>query len=163
RRGWITDTDLNWALDTVAKQGRARLGKILVERGLVSRTVLDAEMRRLVEEIVFSTFAWGTGGYRLQASAVVLDPCWRLTLPRCPVASPSGGVHRGGDRRPARERRVRRASRRRPPPPDARHRPDVPLPVPAARAAGGVSAVADRRHPGRRLAAEDRRHIARRD
>ena len=61
RRGWITDTDLNWALDTVAKQGRARLGKILVERGLVSRTVLDAEMRRLVEEIVFSTFAWDSG------------------------------------------------------------------------------------------------------
>lgn len=80
RRGWITDTDLNWALDTVAKQGRARLGKILVERGLVSRTVLDAEMRRLVEEIVFSTFAWESGEYRFQASAGVLDPDVALTL-----------------------------------------------------------------------------------
>ncbi len=80
RRGWITDTDLNWALDTVAKQGRARLGKILVERGLVSRTVLDAEMRRLVEEIVFSTFAWDTGEYRFQASPGVLDPDVALTL-----------------------------------------------------------------------------------
>src|SRR5215471_8309890 len=80
RRGWITDTDLNWALDTVAKQGRARLGRILVERGLVSRTVLDAEMRRLVEEIVFSTFAWDTGEYRFQASAGVLDPDVALTL-----------------------------------------------------------------------------------
>jgi hypothetical protein len=80
RRGWITDTDLNWALDTIAKQGRARLGKILVDRGLVSRTVLDAEMRRLVEEIVFSTFAWDTGEYRFQASSGVLDPDVALTL-----------------------------------------------------------------------------------
>jgi tetratricopeptide (TPR) repeat protein len=80
RRGWITDTDLNWALDTIAKQGRARLGKILVDRGLVSRVVLDAEMRRLVEEIVFSTFAWDNGEYRFQASAGVLDPDVALTL-----------------------------------------------------------------------------------
>jgi len=80
RRGWITDTDLNWALDTIAKQGRARLGKILVDRGLVSRTVLDAEMRRLVEEIVFSTFAWDSGEYRFQASSGVLDPDVALTL-----------------------------------------------------------------------------------
>jgi curved DNA-binding protein CbpA len=80
RRGWITDTDLNWALDTVAKQGRARLGKILVERGLVSRTVLDLEMRRLVEEIVFSTFAWDSGEYKFQASQGVLDPDVALTL-----------------------------------------------------------------------------------
>ena len=80
RRGCITDTDLNWALETVAKQGRARLGKILVDRGLVSRTVLDAEMRRLVEEIVFSTFAWDTGEYRFQASSGVLDPDVALTL-----------------------------------------------------------------------------------
>ncbi len=80
RRGCITDTDLNWALDTVARQGRARLGKILVERGLVSRTVLDAEMRRLVEEIVFSTFAWDTGEYKYQASSGVLDPDVALSL-----------------------------------------------------------------------------------
>jgi curved DNA-binding protein CbpA len=80
RRGCITDTDLNWALDTVARQGRARLGKILVERGLVSRTVLDAEMRRLVEEIVFSTFAWDAGEYKYQASSGVLDPDVALSL-----------------------------------------------------------------------------------
>src|SRR5262245_43308898 len=80
RRGCITDTDLNWALDTVARQGRARLGKILVERGLVSRTVLDAEMRRLVEEIVFSTFAWDAGEYKFQASSGVLDPDVALSL-----------------------------------------------------------------------------------
>ncbi|MGE5277016.1 MAG: DUF4388 domain-containing protein [Acidobacteriota bacterium] len=80
RRGWITDQDLTWALDTVAKQGRARLGKILLEKGLVSRQVLDAEMRRLVEEIVFSTFEWGEGEYRFQSSTGVLDPDVALTL-----------------------------------------------------------------------------------
>ena len=56
------------------------LGKILVDRGLVSRTVLDAEMRRLVEEIVFSTFAWDSGEYKFQASPGVLDPDVALTL-----------------------------------------------------------------------------------
>jgi len=80
RRGWITDQDLSWALETVAKQGRARLGKILVEKGLVSRQVLDAEMRRLVEEIVFSTFEWSDGEYRFQSSTGVLDPDVALTL-----------------------------------------------------------------------------------
>jgi curved DNA-binding protein CbpA len=80
RRGWITDEDLSWALDTVAKQGRSRLGKILVNKGLVSRAVLDAEIRRLVEEIVFSTFEWGTGDYRFQPSTGVLDPDVALTL-----------------------------------------------------------------------------------
>ncbi len=80
RRGWITDRDLSWALETVAKQGRARLGRILVEKGLVSRAVLDAEMRRLVEEIVFSTFEWEDGEYKFQASTGVLDPDVALTL-----------------------------------------------------------------------------------
>ncbi|HYB52234.1 MAG TPA: DUF4388 domain-containing protein, partial [Thermoanaerobaculia bacterium] len=80
RRGWITDQDLSWALETVAKQGRARLGKTLLEKGLVSRQVLDAEMRRLVEEIVFSTFEWTDGEYRFQASTGVLDPDVALTL-----------------------------------------------------------------------------------
>ena len=80
RRGWITEQDLSWALETVAKQGRARLGKILVEKGLVSRAVLDAEMRRLVEEIVFSTFEWEDGEYRFQGSTGVLDPDVALSL-----------------------------------------------------------------------------------
>jgi len=80
RRGWITDEELTWALETVAKQGRARLGKILVEKGLVSRAVLDAEIRRLVEEIVFSTFEWDTGDFRFQPSTGVLDPDVALTL-----------------------------------------------------------------------------------
>ncbi len=80
RRGWISDRDLAWALETVARRGRVRLGKILVERGLVSRSVLDAEMKRLVEEIVFSTFEWERGEYRFTPSAGRLDPDVLLKL-----------------------------------------------------------------------------------
>jgi hypothetical protein len=80
RRGWITDQDLAWALETVARKGRVRLGKILVERGLVSRSVLEAEMKRLVEEIVFSTFEWEHGEYRFTPSAGRLDPDVALSL-----------------------------------------------------------------------------------
>jgi curved DNA-binding protein CbpA len=80
RRGWITERDLAWALETVMRKGRARLGRVLVERGLVSRAVLDAEMRRLVEEIVFSTFEWSDGDYRFEPSAGVVDPDVALDL-----------------------------------------------------------------------------------
>lgn len=80
RRGWITENDLAWALETVARQGRARLGRILVERGLVTRPVLDVEIRRLVEEIIFSTFEWEKGDYRFQPSSGVLDPDVALAL-----------------------------------------------------------------------------------
>ena len=80
RRGWITDRDLAWALETVSRQGRARLGRVLVERGLVSRAVIDAEMRRLVEEIVFSTFEWDEGEYRFDPSTGIVDPDVALDL-----------------------------------------------------------------------------------
>ena len=80
RRGWITERDLAWALETVARKGRARLGRVLVERGLVSRAVLDAEMRRLVEEIVFSTFEWNDGEFRFEPSTGVVDPDVALDL-----------------------------------------------------------------------------------
>ncbi len=80
RRGWVTDRDLAWALETVARQGRARLGRILIERGLVSRSVLLTEMKRLVEEIVFSTFEWEHGEYRFEPSSGRLDPDVALSL-----------------------------------------------------------------------------------
>jgi curved DNA-binding protein CbpA len=102
RRGWITDQDLHWALETIAKQGRARLGKILVEKGLVSRAVLDAEMRRLVEEIVFSTFEWESGDYRFQSSTGVLDPDVALTLSTAAVIVE--GIRRLPDNEVFRER-----------------------------------------------------------
>ena len=80
RRGWITDRDLAWALETVTRLGRVRLGKLLMERGIVTRAVLDAEMTRLVEEIVFSTFEWNEGDFRFEPSAGVVDPDVALGL-----------------------------------------------------------------------------------
>jgi tetratricopeptide (TPR) repeat protein len=80
RRGQISDTELQWALDLVQKEGRQRLGKVLVEKGLISRGVLEAEMRRLVEEIVFSTFAWTDGTFRFRSASGRVDPDIALTL-----------------------------------------------------------------------------------
>ena len=80
RRGFISDRDLAWALETVSRHGRRRLGKLLVEKNLVSAAVLDAEMRRLVEEIVFSTFEWKDGDYVFEPSTGVLDPDVALNL-----------------------------------------------------------------------------------
>ena len=81
---------------------------------------------------------------------------------RRPDALDRGG-HRRGHPPPAGIRVVPRAPGRRPPRPDAGHGPDVPLPVPPARAAGGVPPLARRRDPGRGLAAEDHGHVPRGD
>lgn len=74
RRGKVSDADLGRALEEVARQRGSRLGKKLVERGLLSRAVIDAEMKRLVEEIVYAAFEWDSGEYRFEPSTAVLDP-----------------------------------------------------------------------------------------
>jgi Domain of unknown function (DUF4388)/DnaJ domain len=74
RRGKVSDADLSWAVDEIARQKGSRLGRKLVERGLLTRVIIDSEMKRLVEEIVFSAFEWETGEYRFDPSTAVLDP-----------------------------------------------------------------------------------------
>lgn len=74
RRGRVSEDDLLWALEEIGRQKGSRLGQKLVDRGLLTRAVIDAEMKRLVEEIVFSAFEWESGEYRFEASAAVLDP-----------------------------------------------------------------------------------------
>lgn len=74
RRGVINDGQLEEALASVAGQHRSRLGRLLLERGYVTKPVLDSEMHRLVEEIVFSTFTWDRAEYAFRASAGRLDP-----------------------------------------------------------------------------------------
>jgi curved DNA-binding protein CbpA len=74
RRGKVSDADLSWAVDEIARQKGSRLGRKLVERGLLTRPIIDAEMKRLVEEIVFSAFEWESGEYRFEPSSAVLDP-----------------------------------------------------------------------------------------
>jgi Domain of unknown function (DUF4388)/DnaJ domain len=74
RRGKVSEADLSWAVDEIARQKGSRLGRKLVERGLLTRAMIDAEMKRLVEEIVFSAFEWESGEYRFEPSSAVLDP-----------------------------------------------------------------------------------------
>jgi curved DNA-binding protein CbpA len=74
RRGRVSDDDIRWAVDEISRQKGSRLGQKLVERGLLTRTAIDAEMKRLVEEIVFSAFEWDSGEYRFEPSNAVLDP-----------------------------------------------------------------------------------------
>lgn len=80
RRGRITEDDLSWALGEIARQSGTRLGKTLVRQGLLEKSVIDAEMKRLVEEIVLSCFQWDSGDYAFEPSAGVLDPDVALSL-----------------------------------------------------------------------------------
>jgi hypothetical protein len=80
RRGRITEDDLSWALSEIARQSGSRLGKTLVREGLLPKSVIDAEMKRLVEEIVFSAFQWESGEYAFEPSTQVLDPDIALSL-----------------------------------------------------------------------------------
>jgi curved DNA-binding protein CbpA len=74
RRGRASDEDIAWALNEIARQKGSRLGQKLMERGLLTRAVIDSEMKRLVEEIVFSAFEWEDGEFRFEHSTAVLDP-----------------------------------------------------------------------------------------
>lgn len=65
RRGLVAEADFRAALASDGER-RSRLGKLLVERGLIAQNVLDAEMRRLSEEIVFSAFTWKAGEFRFE-------------------------------------------------------------------------------------------------
>ena len=80
RRGRLTDEDLSWALQEISRQSGSRLGKTLVHQGLLPKSVIDAEMKRLVEEIVFSAFQWESGEYAFEPSTAVLDPDIALSL-----------------------------------------------------------------------------------
>ena len=80
RRGRINEEDLVWALAEIARQHGTRFGRALVERGLLPKSAIDSEMKRLVEEIVLSAFEWESGDYRFEPTNAVLDPDVALSL-----------------------------------------------------------------------------------
>lgn len=80
RRGVINHAELEEVLATAAEEPRTRLGRLLVKKGHVTEPVLRAEMHRLVEEIVFSTFTWDRGEYIFRDSRGRLDPDVALDL-----------------------------------------------------------------------------------
>ncbi len=65
RWGYITEKDLGEALESQQKTHQ-RIDSILVEKGLVSRAVVDSEARRQVEQIIFSTLSWPDGAFHFE-------------------------------------------------------------------------------------------------
>lgn len=66
RWGYITEQDLKEALESQQKTHQ-RIDSILVEKGLVTRAVVDSEARRQMEQIVFSTLSWPEGTFHFEA------------------------------------------------------------------------------------------------
>jgi hypothetical protein len=50
------------------KQTHQRIDQILVEKGLVTRAVVDSEARRQMEQIIFSTLAWPNGAFHFETN-----------------------------------------------------------------------------------------------
>ncbi len=79
--GVLPEEEFEEALHAVKGGRGGRLGKALVERGLVSREVLDAETRGHFEDIFFSCFAWRHGDFAFLPSFGQLDSDVSLDLP----------------------------------------------------------------------------------
>lgn len=67
RWGYITEQDLKEALES-QKKSHDRIDSILVEKGVVTRAVVDSEARRQMEQIVFSTLSWPDGTFHFEAN-----------------------------------------------------------------------------------------------
>ncbi len=80
RWGYISQEDLADALEA-QKESHDRIDRILVERGLVTRAVIDSEARRQMEQIVFSTLSWPEGTYHFERNTgpVELDVATSLS------------------------------------------------------------------------------------
>ncbi len=80
RWGYVTEEDLRQALED-QKRSHQRIDRILVEKGLVTRAVIDSEARRQMEQIVFSTLSWPDGTFHFEANTgpVELDVATALS------------------------------------------------------------------------------------
>ncbi|HET9795537.1 MAG TPA: DUF4388 domain-containing protein [Thermoanaerobaculia bacterium] len=79
--GVLPEEEFEEAVHSVKGGRGGRIGKILVQKGLVSRNVLDAETRSHFEEIFFSCFAWREGDFGFLPSSGQLDSDVSLDLP----------------------------------------------------------------------------------
>jgi Domain of unknown function (DUF4388) len=91
REGKITDEQFARCDELVRDTGR-RMGKILVEQGYLKRRELLPAVRRHVEDILYSTFAWDEGDYRIVAGDGAAAE--RIRLSRDPAAMVLEGVRR---------------------------------------------------------------------
>ncbi|MEP6769641.1 MAG: DUF4388 domain-containing protein [Acidobacteriota bacterium] len=80
RWGYISEEDLAAALEA-QKGNHERIDRILVEKGLVTRAVIDSEARRQMEQVVFSTLSWPDGSYHFERNTgpVELDVATSLS------------------------------------------------------------------------------------
>ncbi|HTJ41835.1 MAG TPA: DUF4388 domain-containing protein [Kofleriaceae bacterium] len=95
REGKITAEQFASCDAAVRETGR-RMGEILVDRGYLKRRELLPAVRRHVEDIVYSTFAWSSGEYRVIAGDGAESE--RIRLSRDPAAMVLEGVRRKLDR-----------------------------------------------------------------
>ena len=72
RWGYISEEELEQALEQ-QRRSHERIDRILIERGLVTRAVVDSEARRQMEQIVFSTLAWREGAFHFEADTGEMD------------------------------------------------------------------------------------------
>jgi hypothetical protein len=95
REGKITAEQYGRADAAVRETGR-RMGEILVDRGYLKRRELLPAVRRHVEDILYSIFAWTEGDYRIVAGDGA--PAERIRVSRDPSALVLEGVRRKFDR-----------------------------------------------------------------
>ncbi|MEZ4400539.1 MAG: hypothetical protein R3B06_11005 [Kofleriaceae bacterium] len=95
REGKITQAQHDRCQDLVRDTGR-RMGEILVDRGYLKRRELLPAVRRHVEDIIYSLFAWDVGDYRVVAGDGATGE--RIRLSRHPAAMVLEGVRRKLDR-----------------------------------------------------------------
>jgi hypothetical protein len=72
RWGYISEEELEQALEQ-QRRSHERIDRILIERGFVTRAIVDSEARRQMEQIVFSTLAWREGAFHFEADTGEMD------------------------------------------------------------------------------------------
>ncbi len=91
REGKITNEQYKRCRELVRESGR-RMGEILVDKGFLKRRELLPAVRRHVEDIIYSLFAWDTGEYRIIPGDGAASE--RIRLSRHPAAMVLEGVRR---------------------------------------------------------------------
>lgn len=91
REGKITRAQYARSRELAAESGR-RMGEILVDMGFLKRRELLPAVRRHLEDIVYSLFAWDAGDYAFEPGDAALDE--KIRLSRHPAALIVEGVRR---------------------------------------------------------------------
>ena len=79
--GAVEEEKIEEAIRTADPGRHGRIGKLLVEKGLLTREVLDEEIRKHFEEIFFSCFLWTDGDFAYVPSPGDLDADVAVDMP----------------------------------------------------------------------------------